>query len=41
MSDKKFNHNKMFFALPTRLGNVSPAVLVDEQLLELVYSKAV
>ena len=37
--DKKFDHNKMLFALPTRIGNVNPVVAVEESRLEAVYSK--
>jgi 3-dehydroquinate synthase len=37
-SDKKFSQDKMLFALPTGIGHVLPAVEVDENLLEAVYS---
>jgi 3-dehydroquinate synthase len=37
-NDKKFSHDKMLFALPTAIGKVVPSVLVEESMLELVYS---
>jgi 3-dehydroquinate synthase len=40
-NDKKFAHDKMLFALPTRIGSVVHTVVVDEVLLESVYSKFV
>jgi len=40
MSDKKFNHDQMLFALPIQIGNVNPIVPVEGWLLESVYSKS-
>jgi 3-dehydroquinate synthase len=40
-NDKKFSHDKMLFALPIGIGKMAPSVVVEEELLELVYSKVI
>ena len=40
MNDKKFSGDRMLFALPMGIGKVAPSVIVEEELVELVYSKA-
>ncbi len=41
MNDKKFSGGRMLFALPMGIGKVAPSVIVEEALVEWVYSKAV